>query len=259
MCGGNRIRGELLKLESPSAHAPSAATDAADQPDRPAGAGAPSSPTTRRPFGRLISSWSRPLYVLSLISHDRRRLLHFNVTGHPTAAWVWRQMIEATPWGQHPKYLIHDRDRAYGADFATRIAGLGIESVRTPVRAPRANAIGERVVRTLRRECLDHILPLSERHSRAVLAEYASYYNQDCPPPIPGTEGPGPEPPAGRRGGGSWAGPRRLAPRLRTSRLTTTLSRVAGGSFTPRPSQSEVGSRRGTSRPFSVSPFPNRA
>src|SRR6266536_4773057 len=89
-------------------------------------------------------------------------------------------MIEATPWG-HPTYLIHDRDRIFGADFATRLVGLGIESVRTPVRAPRANAIGERVVRTLRRECLDHILPLSERHVRAVLAEYASYYNQDRP------------------------------------------------------------------------------
>jgi hypothetical protein len=100
---------------------------------------------------------------------------------HPTAARVWRQMIEATPWGLHPKYLIHDRDRVYGADFATRMAGLGIESVRTPVRALGANAIGERVVRTLRRECLDHILPLSERHVRAVLAEYASYYNQDRP------------------------------------------------------------------------------
>jgi putative transposase len=77
------------------------------------------------------------LYVFFLISHHRRRLLHFNVTAHPTAAWVWRQTIEATPWGQHPKYLIHDRDCVYGADFATRIAGLGIESVRTPVRAPR--------------------------------------------------------------------------------------------------------------------------
>ena len=110
------------------------------------------------------------LYVLFLISHDRRRLLHFNVTSHPTAAWVWRQMIEATPWGQHPSYLVHDRDRVYGADFATRLAGLGIQSIRTPVRSPRANAIGERVVRTLRRECLDHILPLSERHVRSLLA-----------------------------------------------------------------------------------------
>ncbi len=121
------------------------------------------------------------LYVLFLISHDRRRLIHLSVTAHPIAAWVWRQMIEATPWGQHPNYLIHDRDRVYGADFATRLAGLGIESIRTPVQAPRANAVGERVVRTLRRECLDHILPLSERHVRAVLAEFASYYNRDRP------------------------------------------------------------------------------
>ena len=121
------------------------------------------------------------LYVLFLISHDRRRLLHVNVTSHPTAAWVWRQMIEATPWGQHPSYLVHDRDRVYGADFATRIAGLGIQSIRTPVRSPLANAIGERVVRTLRRECLDHILPLSERHVRSVLAEFVAYYNRDRP------------------------------------------------------------------------------
>jgi putative transposase len=78
------------------------------------------------------------LYVLFLISHHRRRLFHFDVTAHPTAAWVWRQMIEATPWGQHPSYLIHDRDRVFGADFATRMAGLGIESIRTPVQAPRA-------------------------------------------------------------------------------------------------------------------------
>jgi hypothetical protein len=76
----------------------------------------------------------KTLYVFFLISDGRRRLLHFDVTAHPTAAWVWRQMIEATPWGQHPRYLIHDRDRVYGADFATRIAGLGIESIRTPIR-----------------------------------------------------------------------------------------------------------------------------
>ena len=72
------------------------------------------------------------LYVFFLISHHRRRLLHFNVTAHPTAAWVWRQTIEATPWSQHPKYLIHDRDPVYGADFATRIAGLGIEASAHP-------------------------------------------------------------------------------------------------------------------------------
>ena len=73
-------------------------------------------------------------------------------------------MIEATPWGQHPKYRIHDRDHVYGADFATRVAGLGIETIQ----APRANATGEPVVRSLHCEYLDHILPLSEWHLRSV-------------------------------------------------------------------------------------------
>jgi transposase InsO family protein len=134
----------------------------------------------------------KTLYVLFLISHDRRRLVHFNVTAHPTAAWVWHQMIEATPWDQHPRYLIHDRDRVYGADFATRLTGLGIESIRTPVQAPRANAIGERVVRTLRRECLDHILPLTEQHVQAVLTEFVTYYNRDRPHRSLGLETPAP-------------------------------------------------------------------
>jgi transposase InsO family protein len=116
-----------------------------------------------------------------VISHDRLHLLHVDVTAYSTAAWVWRQMIEATPWGQHPKYLIHDRDRVYGTDFATRVAGLGIASIRTPIQAPRANATAERVMRSLRCECLDHILPLSGRHVRSVLAEFTSYYNQDRP------------------------------------------------------------------------------
>jgi len=132
------------------------------------------------------------LYVFFLISHDRRRLRHFDMTTHPTAAWVWRQMIEATPWGQHPRFLIHDRDRVYGVGFATRIAGLGIESVRTPVQAPRANAVGERVVRSLRQECLDHILPLSERHVRSVLTEFVRYHNQDRPHRSLGLETPVP-------------------------------------------------------------------
>jgi putative transposase len=184
--GTERIRGELLKL-SIAVSARSIRRYRRRGPARP-----PSQSWRTFLANHAHAIWAadlfvvqtlsfQTLYVLFLISHDRRRLLHFNVTAHPTAAWVWRQMIEATPWGQHPKHLIHDRDRVYGADFATRLAGLGIESVRTPVRAPRANAIGERVVRTLRRECLDHILPLSELHVRAVLAEYANYYNHDRP------------------------------------------------------------------------------
>jgi len=87
---------------------------------------------------------------------------------------------------------IHDRDRVYGAEFATRIAGLSIESIRTPFQAPRANAKAERLVRSLPRECLDHILPLSEGHVRSVLAEFVSYYNQDRPHRSLGLETPVP-------------------------------------------------------------------
>ncbi|MDQ6883590.1 MAG: integrase, partial [Candidatus Dormibacteraeota bacterium] len=85
---------------------------------------------------------------------DRREWIHFNVTASPTAAWIWRQMMEATPLGRQPKFLIHDRDAEYGGDFDERLANLGITGVRTPPRAPKANAIGERIVRTIRSECL---------------------------------------------------------------------------------------------------------
>ena len=113
----------------------------------------------------------KTLYVLFFISHARRELLHFQVTSHPAAAWTWRQMIEATAWGRLPRFLIHDRDRVWGGDFAARLATIGIKSVPTPIRAPNANSIGERVVGSLRRECLDHIIILGERHLSTVLAE----------------------------------------------------------------------------------------
>ncbi len=103
------------------------------------------------------------------------------MTSSPTAAWVWQQLIEATPWGRPPKYLIHDRDAVYGNTFGVRLAQLGIASVRTPVRAPRANAIGERVVRSIRTECLDHAIVINERHLHALLAEYVNYCNVDRP------------------------------------------------------------------------------
>jgi len=90
-------------------------------------------------------------------------------------------LINATPWGRTPAYVVRDRDAVYGADFPHRAAGLGIRTVLTPVRAPRANAIAERLVGTLRRECLDHIIVLNERHLRAILADFARYYNADRP------------------------------------------------------------------------------
>ena len=94
----------------------------------------------------------RTLYVLIVIDHDRRRIRHWNVTEHPNAPWIWQQMIEATAWGEQPGFLIRDRDRSYGGDFIARARRLGIETILTPVHAPNANAIAERVIGTLRRE-----------------------------------------------------------------------------------------------------------
>jgi len=104
----------------------------------------------------------KTLYVLVFIANGRRELVHLNVTANPTAAWVWRQVIEATPWGHKPRHLLHDRDAVYGRDYRQRARRVGIDAITTPVRAPCANAIAERVIGTLRRECLDHMLILDE-------------------------------------------------------------------------------------------------
>ena len=94
---------------------------------------------------------------------------------------MWRQLIEATPWGRTPRYLLRDRDAAYGGDFAWRARRLGIQTLLSPMRAPRANAVAERVIRTFRNECLDHLIVVNEQHLRAVLAEFVAYYNTERP------------------------------------------------------------------------------
>jgi transposase InsO family protein len=119
----------------------------------------------------------RTLYVLLFIRHARRELVHVGVTANPLAAWIWQQFVEATPWGEQPLHLIYDHDAVYGKDFPARLKRVGVQSVRTPIRAPRANAVAERVVRTLREECLDHLIVLDERHLRRILAEFVEYYN----------------------------------------------------------------------------------
>ena len=139
-----------------------------------------------RASGQPISWSSAPLttgslYVFFFISHDRRELIHFNVTASPTAAWIWQQLLEVTPWARQPVHLIHDRDSVYGRDFDRHAAQLGITGVRTPPRAPKANSIAERLVETIRRECLDHVIVVSEGHLRRVLALFMHYYNHDRP------------------------------------------------------------------------------
>jgi len=132
------------------------------------------------------------LYVIFFISHGSRHTAHFEATDHPTAAWVFRQLIEATPWERKPGYLIHDRDRVWGADFGQRASGLAIKSLRTPIRAPRANSIAERWVRTARREGLDHPIPINECHLRRVLAEFV-HYNHGRPHRSIGLQAPFPK------------------------------------------------------------------
>jgi putative transposase len=114
----------------------------------------------------------KTLSVLFFIAHGRRELIRVAVTASPTAAWVWRQLIEATPWGRYPDYLVRDRDRVYGGDFVARAATLGIDTLLTPYRAPKANAFAERWVGTVRRECLDWLLLLGPRHLEHMLREY---------------------------------------------------------------------------------------
>jgi transposase InsO family protein len=107
--------------------------------------------------------------------------VHVNVTANPTAAWVWCQLIEATPWGYRPRHLLRDRDAVYGRDFRQRARRIGLDAIATPVRSPRANAVAERVIGTLRRECLDHLIILDEQHLTSVLAEFVRYHNRDRP------------------------------------------------------------------------------
>ena len=131
----------------------------------------------------------------SLIAHGRRELVHVNVTANPTAAWIWRQLIEATPWGATPRQLLRDRDAVYGRDFQQRAQRIGIDAIATPMHAPKANAIMERVIGTLRRECLDHLIILDEQHLRSVLAEYVVYYNRERPHRTLGLQTPERRPP----------------------------------------------------------------
>jgi transposase InsO family protein len=121
------------------------------------------------------------LYVLVVIAHGRRDPVHVHVTAHPAAAGVWRQFVEATGWGRRPRFLLRDRDAVDGGDSGKRAEALGIEPLLAPVRAPRANAVAERVIGTIRRESLDYLIVLSERHMRAVLAEITRSDNRDRP------------------------------------------------------------------------------
>ncbi len=124
----------------------------------------------------------RLLFCFVILSHDRRRILHFNVTTHPTAEWTAQQVVEAFPAeGTEPRYLLRDRDSIYSAGFGRRVAGLGLKEIATAPQSPWQNPYAERVIGSIRRECLDHLIVLSENHLRRILKEYVLYYNGSRP------------------------------------------------------------------------------
>src|SRR2546425_647537 len=117
----------------------------------------------------------RLLFVLLILAHERRRVVHIAVTDHPTAAWTAQQLREAFPWDEAPRYLVHDRDAAFHA-WATTAAAIGVNEVITAVRSPWQNAYAERLIGSIRRECLNHIIIGNERGLRRVLHAYVAYY-----------------------------------------------------------------------------------
>jgi transposase InsO family protein len=192
--GAPRIHGELLKLGIEV----SQATVGRYMPWRPK---VPS--PTWRTFLRnhmldmaavdmfvVATATFRLLYGLIVLGHDRRRVIHFEVTPNPTQIWLARQMTEAFPWDTTPRYLVRDRDASYGQAFRDRLRAMGIKEVVTAARSPWQNAYVERIIGSIRRECLDHVIIFDERHLRGVLSSYFHYYHKtrthlslgkDCP------------------------------------------------------------------------------
>ena len=118
------------------------------------------------------------LYVFLVLAHDRRRILHFNVTAHPTAAWTGQQLREAFPFDQLPRYLLRDHDAIFGQDFREQLGDMGIEEVLSTPRSPWQRAYIERVIGSIRRECLDHVIVFDERSLRRILCSYFNYYHR---------------------------------------------------------------------------------
>jgi putative transposase len=145
-------------------------------------------------FFVAVTATFRLLYVFIVIEHRSRRLIHCNVTAHPSAAWTLQQLREAVGFQERYEYLLHDRDSIFSKHLDESIERLGVEVLKSPPRSPTANAICERDIGTIRRECLDWFIPLSEAHLRTTLASWVPHYNQGRPHMA---LGPGvPDPPA---------------------------------------------------------------
>ena len=129
-------------------------------------------------FFTVSTLTGRVVFVLIVLSHVRRRIVHFNITEHPTAQWSAQQVVDAFPDDTAPKWWHHDRDSAYGEMFRRRVAGMGIAEVVAAPASPWQNPYAERVIGSIRRECLDHVIVLNQAHLRRVLTIYSRYYHR---------------------------------------------------------------------------------
>src|SRR6266705_1264005 len=129
-------------------------------------------------FFTVHTVWFEILFVFVVLAHDRRRILHFNVTAHPTAEWTAQQIVEAFPFDTAPKYLLRDRDRIYGFEFRKQLEVMGIKEVLSAPRSPWQRAYVERLIGSIRRECLDHVIVFDEASLRHALRAYVGYYHR---------------------------------------------------------------------------------
>jgi transposase InsO family protein len=132
-------------------------------------------------FCVVATATFRLLYVLVVMEHASRRVVHLNLTAHPTAAWTLQQLRDAIPSDHAYRFIIHDHDAIFSNGFDTSVAHLGLAVIKTPVWSPQANALCERFIGTLRRECLDWMIPLSEEHLRRTVRAWQAHYNR-CRP-----------------------------------------------------------------------------
>ncbi len=183
--GAPRIHGELLKLGI----AISEITVSRHMPKRPPPAGSRQRwatfvrnhlhETLAIDFAVVPTLTFGIVYVFFVLSLERRRVLHFNVTRHPTAGWTTQQGVEACAFDLPGRFLIRDNDKIYGTYFQDRVDGLGLEQIRTAFRSPWQNGFAERWIGSLRRDCLDHVITVNERQLRRVIRLYVDYYHKD--------------------------------------------------------------------------------
>ena len=183
--GSPRIRDELAKLGLK-------ASTATIRKYRPKSRGKPSqswrtflqnhaSGMAAMDFFVVPTATFRLLYVLVVMTHERRKIVHFNITDSPTASWTAQQIVNAFPYDTAPEYLLRDRDSIYGSVFAQRVAGMGIEQKLIAPRSPWQNPYVERLVGSIRRECLDQVIVFHERQLEQILESYCEYYHQVRP------------------------------------------------------------------------------